>query len=172
MPAVWATAVWVLICGCRMAGAETHYGLSPNEASFGEFKLVLEDAEGSPIQGVPFLVAGKGTLPERYGDDETYDRVSLGQLVRLPVKLFAGRVIAYLEAGGMISYYQSDAIGTPFEPELTGGVGFQVDLGKRWALDLGARVRQPMGNGNDHDEPEHAPHESQPEFFFGLRKDF
>jgi hypothetical protein len=155
-----------------MVGADTHYGVGENDLTFGEVDFVLEDIEGGPFQGVPSFVAGQGVLPERYGDDESFQRVSIGQKVRLPMKLAAGRVIVYLEGGAMVSYYEADAIGTPFEPEAIGGVGVQLNLGDDWAIDFGARLRQPLGNGNDHDEPEHAPHETQPEFFFGVRKDF
>jgi hypothetical protein len=121
---------------------------------------------------VPFLVAGQGRLPPEYGDDETFQRLSVGHKVRLPVRLASGRVVVYVEAGGMISYYEAEPIGTPFEPELLGGGGVMIDLGDGWAVDLGARARQPMGNGDRHDEPEHVPHGTALEFLFGIRKDF
>jgi hypothetical protein len=172
MRAVWATALCVLLSGCQMVGTETHYGVSDNDMSFGEVNVVLGGEDQSTVQSVPFLVVGQGTLPEEYGGDIAYQRVSLGEKVRLPIKVAGGSVIFYIEAGGMVSYYESEAIGEPFEPEVMGGVGVQVDLGKKWLLDLGARARRPMGNGDDHDEPEHAPDGTQPEFFFGVRKDF
>jgi len=172
MRAVWATAACVLFVGCTMVGTDTHFGVSDNDMSFGELEVVLADQEKSPFQGVPFLLAGKGTLPEEYGSNIAYQRVSLGEKVRLPIKAAEGRVIFYIEAGGMVSYYESEAIGTPFELEAVIGGGAQVDLGKKWSLDLGARARRPMGNGAHHEEPEHAPDGTAPEFFIGVRKDF
>ncbi len=153
MRAAWAAALGALLSGCQMVGTETQYGVASNDMTFGELNVVLDDGGDSPIQGVPFLVVGQGTLPEQYGDDISYQRVSL-------------------EAGGMVSYYQSEAIGTPFEPELVGGGGVQMNLGENWSIDFGARARQPVGNGYRHDEPEHAPDGTQAEFFFGVRKDF
>ncbi|HEX5139188.1 MAG TPA: hypothetical protein VFY93_19630 [Planctomycetota bacterium] len=172
MRAVWATAACVLIAGCQAVGTNAHYGVSDNDMSFGEVEMVLADAEKSPFQGVPFLVVGQGTLPEEYGNDVSYQRVSLGEKVRLPIEAAGGQVIFYIEAGGMVSYYESEAIGTPFEPEIVMGGGMSVKLGKNWLLDIGARARRPMGNGEDHDEPEHAPDGTEPEFFLGMRKDF
>jgi len=172
MRAVWATAVGILLSGCRLVGTETHYGVSDHDMSFGEVNFVLADEEDSPIQGVPFLVAGQGTLPAEYGSNVGYQRVSLGEKVRLPFRLVGGKLVAYIEAGGMVSYYESEAIGTPFEPEILLGGGVQADLGKNWFVDVGARARRPMGNGDKHKEPEHAPDGTQPEFFFGIRKDF
>jgi hypothetical protein len=172
MRAVWATAFCVFVAGCQMVGTETHYGVSDNDMSFGEVAVVLSGEDEGMVQSVPFLVVGQGTLPEQYGSDIAYQRVSLGEKVRLPLKVAGGRVIFYIEAGGMVSYYESEAIGTPFEPEAMAGVGVQVDLGKEWSLDVGTRARRPLGNGNDHDEPEHAPDGTAPEFFLGVRKDF
>ncbi|MCK6458924.1 MAG: acyloxyacyl hydrolase [Planctomycetes bacterium] len=172
MRAVWATALSVLVAGCQMVGTETHYGVSDNDMSFGEVNVVLAGDDESTVQGVPFLVVGQGTLPEQYGNDISYQRVSLGEKVRLPLRVAGGSVIFYVEAGGMVSYYESEAIGEPFEPEIVAGAGAQIDLGKKWSLDVGARARRPMGNGDDHEEPEHAPDGTQPEFFFGVRKDF
>jgi hypothetical protein len=172
MRAVWATALCAALSGCQMVGTETQYGVSSNDMSFGEVNFVLEDQEGSKVQGVPFLVFGQGTLPEQYGDDVSYQRLSLGEKVRLPFRIAEGRVVVYVEAGGMVSYYESEAIGTPFEPEVLAGGGVQMNLGKNWFVDVGARVRQPMGNGADHDDPEHAPDGTQPELYFGVRKDF
>jgi hypothetical protein len=154
-----------------MVGTETRYGVSDHDMSFGEVALVLRNEDEAAVQSVPFLVVGQGTLPERYGDDLPYQRVSLGEKVRLPIKV--GRsVIFYIEAGGMVSYYESEAIGTPFEPEVIAGAGVQVDLGGSWSIDLGARARRPAGNGDDHEEPEHAPDGTQPELFLGVRKGF
>jgi len=172
MRAVWATAVCIFVAGCHMVGTETNYGVSDNSMSFGEVNFVLADNEESPIQGVPFILAGQGTLPEQYGNDVAYQRVSLGEKVRLPFRLVEGKLVVYIEAGGMVSYYQSEAIGTPYEAEVLAGGGVQLNLGKGWSADLGARARKPAGNGSDHKEPEHAPDGVQPEFFFGLRKDF
>jgi hypothetical protein len=155
-----------------MVGTGTQYGVASNDMSFGELNLVLADNEDSPVQGVPFLVVGQGTLPPQYGDDISYQRVSIGEKVRVPFRLAKGKVVVYVEAGGMVSYYDSEAIGTPFEPEVVAGGGVQLNLGKNWSVDLGARARQPVGNGYRHDEPEHAPDGTQPEFFFGVRKDF
>ena len=172
MRAVWVAALCAILPGCRMVGTETQYGVSNNDMSFGELNLVLEETDGSRVQGVPFFVYGQGTLPEQYGDDVSYQRLSLGEKVRLPFRIGDGRVVLYVEAGGMVSYYEAEAIGTPFEPELVAGGGVQLNLGKNWFVELGARVRQPMGNGGNHDEPEHAPDETAPEFFLGVRKDF
>jgi preprotein translocase subunit Sec61beta len=172
MRAVWATAMCVLFVGCTMVGTDTHYGVSDNSMSFGEVEMVLADQEKSPLQGVPFLLVGQGTLPEEYGNDISYQRVSLGEKVRLPLRVAEGNVIFYIEAGGMVSYYQSEAIGTPFEPEMVVGGGVSVNFGKNWMFDIGARARRPLGNGNDHKEPEHAPDGTAPELFVGVRKDF
>jgi len=172
MRAVWATALCALLSGCQMVGTGTQYGVSSNDMSFGEVDFVLESEDGGNVQGVPFFVFGQGTLPQEYGDDIPYQRVSLGEKVRLPFRIAEGKVVVYVEAGGMVSYYESEAIGTPFEPEVVGGVGVQMNLGKNWSIDLGARARQPVGNGYRHDEPEHAPDGTAPEFFFGVRKDF
>jgi hypothetical protein len=155
-----------------MVGTETQYGVAENDMSFGELNLVLEQEDGSRVQSVPFLVYGQGTLPEQYGDDESYQRLSLGEKVRLPFRIAAGKVVVYVEAGGMVSYYEAEAIGTPFEPEVVAGGGVQLNLGNNWFVDVGARARQPLGNGYRHDEPEHAPDGTQPEFYFGVRKDF
>ncbi len=121
MRAVWATALCAALSGCQMLGTETQVGVSSNDMTFGEVDFVLETEDGSTIQGVPFLAVGQGTLPEQYGDDVSYQRVSLGQKVRLPLRLAKGRVVVYVEAGGMVSYYESEAIGTPFEPEVVAG---------------------------------------------------
>jgi len=172
MRALRATALCAFVAGCHMVGSETHYGVSDNSMSFGEVNFVLADNEESPIQGVPFVLAGQGTLPESYGNGIGYQRVSLGEKVRLPFRLVGGKLVVYIEAGGMVSYYQSEAIGTPFEPEILAGGGVQLDLGKGWSADLGARARKPAGNGSDHKEPEHAPDGTAPELFFGIRKDF
>ena len=172
MRAVWAAALCAILPGCRMVGTETQYGMAKNDMSFGEVNVVLEEEDGSRLQGVPFLVFGQGTLPEQYGDDVSYQRLSLGEKVRLPFRIGDGRVVLYVEAGGMVSYYESEAIGTPFEPELVAGGGVQLNLGKNWFVDVGARARQSLGNGSNHDEPEHAPDGTQPEFYFGVRKDF
>jgi hypothetical protein len=172
MRAVWATACFALLSGCQMLGTEAHYGIARHDMTFGEVNFVLAGEEESPVQGVPFIVAGQGKLPEKYGNDISYQRLSFGEKVRLPKTLAHGRVVLYAEAGGMVSYYESEAIGTPYEPEVVVGGGAQMDLGKKWFVDLGARVRRPMGNGNDHKEPEHSPDGGQPEFYFGVRKDF
>jgi hypothetical protein len=155
-----------------MIGTETQYGVSDNDMSFGEVNFVLEEKDGSRVQGVPFLVFGQGTLPEQYGDDVSYQRLSLGEKVRLPFRIAGGKVIVYVEAGGMVSYYESEAIGTPFEPEVIGGGGVQINLGDNWSIDIGARARQSLGNGYRTDPAEHAPDGTQPEFYFGVRKDF
>ena len=167
-------SIALLACtGCRLMGAESNYGISAHDMNFGEIGLILEEKEGwSRVQAVPFLLFGQGTLPPRYGDDESFQRTSLGEKIRYPVRLFDGRVVVYAEGGGMLSHYQSDAIGTPWELELVAGVGTQIRVGKGWSIDLGARARHPTGNGNDHDEPEHAPEGTQGEFIFGIRKDF
>lgn len=172
MRAAWAAALCVALSGCQMVGTETQFGVSSNDMSFGELDFVLADHEESPVQGVPFLVVGQGTLPEQYGDGIAYQRVSLGEKVRLPLRLAGGKVVLYIEAGGMVSYYDSEAIGTPFEPEVVAGGGVQLNLGKNWFIDIGARARQPVGNGYRHDGAEHAPDGTQPELFFGVRKDF
>lgn len=172
MRAVWATALCAVLSGCQMVGTETQFGVSSNDMSFGEVDLVLEDEDGGTVQSVPFLVFGQGTLPEQYGDDVSYQRVSLGEKVRLPLRLAKGRVVVYVEAGGMVSYYESEAIGTPFEPEVIAGGGVQLNLGDNWSIDFGARARQPVGNGYRTDEPDHAPDGMQPELFLGVRKDF
>jgi len=172
MRTVWAVGVLACALGCRMLGAETHYGVSGNDLNFGEVNLVLEDEAGSRVQGVPFLLVGHGQLPAQYDGGESFDRLSLGQKLRLPIRLADGRVTLYIEGGAMVSYYQADAISTPFELEMLGGGGVMVDLGDGWAVDLGARVRHPAGNGNNHDEPTHAPHDTEPEFMLGVRKDF
>jgi hypothetical protein len=172
MRAVRAAVLCVILPGCTMLGTEAHYGVSEHSMAFGELNMVLADDEGSSIQGVPFLLAGQGILPPQYGDDVSYQRVSLGQKVRYPLRLAEGRVLIYLEAGGMVSYYESDAIGTPFEPEVVAGGGVQLNLGKKWSANLGARARTPVGNGSRHEAPEHAPDGTQPEFYFGVRKDF
>ena len=171
MRAVWAAGLLACVLGCRMLGAETHYGVSGNDLNFGEVNLVLEDEDGSRVQGVPFLLVGQGQLPAEY-EGGSFDRFSLGQKLRLPFRIGAGRVLLYVEGGAMVSYYQAEAISTPFELEMLGGGGVMVDLGDGWSLDLGARVRHPAGNGNDHDEPTHAPHATEPEFILGVRKDF
>lgn len=172
MRAVRVAAWSLLLSACRMVGTETHYGVSDNDMSFGEVGMVLTGEDEGTVQSVPFLVVGQGTLPEAYGNDVAFQRVSLGEKVRLPLKIAGGSVIFYIEAGGMVSYYEAEAIGTPFEPEVMAGAGVQVDLGKKWSIDAGARARHPMGNGNNHEEPEHAPDGTQPEFFLGVRKDF
>ncbi len=172
MRAAWVAALSALLSGCQMVGTETQYGVATNDMTFGELNVVLDDGGDSALQGVPFLVVGQGTLPPQYGDDVSYQRVSLGEKVRLPIRLAKGKVVLYIEAGGMVSYYESEAIGTPFEPEVVGGGGAQLNLGKSWSIDFGARARQPVGNGYRHDEPEHAPDGTQTEFFFGVRKDF
>lgn len=172
MRAVWAAALCVILPGCQMLGTEAHYGVSDNSMAFGEMDLVLADEEESPIQGVPFLLAGQGILPPQYGDDISYQRVSVGQKVRYPIRFAQGKVLVYLEAGGMVSYYESSAIGTPFEPEGVIGAGVQLNLGNKWSIDLAADLRHPLGNGSRHDSAEHAPDATVPEFFFGVRKDF
>jgi len=169
---VWAIGLFACMFGCRMMGAETHYGVSGNDLNFGEVDVVLEDAEGSRLQGVPFLLVGQGKLPVAYDGGETFDRLSLGQKVRLPIRFAEGRVAFYVEGGAMVSYYQADAISTPFELEMLGGGGVMLELGDGWSVDLGARIRHPTGNGNNHDEPTHAPHVTAPEFILGVRKNF
>ncbi|MHC4547716.1 MAG: hypothetical protein ACYTEZ_02980 [Planctomycetota bacterium] len=168
-------ALVVLVCvGCRLSGAQTLYGVADNDMNFGELDVILaEREEDNGVQAVPFLVVGEGTLPEEYGPQrESFQRTSVGQKVRFPARLFRGRVILYFEGGAMVSYYRADAIGTPWELEFVAGVGSQINLGKGWGLDLGVRARQPAGNGSNHDGPSHAPHDTDAEFVFGLKKDF
>jgi hypothetical protein len=167
-----ALGVLLVLCSCRYAGAQSMYGRSKDSMNFGEVDVVLMDREGGRTLMVPFVVVGEGTLPAEYGDNESFQRVSAGNKARLPIVLRDGRVVLYVEAGGMVSYYEGGSIGTPFELEVVGGVGAQVDLGKGWWVDVGARARHPTGNGNDHKEPEHAPHGTAPEFILGVKKDF
>jgi len=141
--------------------------------NFGEVDFVLTEQSGGKLQGVPFVLAGEGRLPARYeAQDDRFQRLSLGTKARYPFPVVAERVVFFLEGGGMVSYYDSDAIGTPFELEVVAGVGAEFNLGKGWAIDAAARARHPTGNGNNHKEPEHAPHGTAAEFVFGLRKDF
>ena len=169
---LWAVAALVCVCACRYAGTQTAYGRSNNDMNFGEVDLVLEDREGGRVLMVPFFVMGEGTLPPAFGDRERFQRFSAGNKARLPFPLRQGRVVIYVEAGGMVSYYDADAIGTPVELEVIAGVGAQAERGKGWWRDVGARARHPTGNGNNHKQPEHAPHGTAPEFLFGLKKDF
>jgi hypothetical protein len=166
---VWAA----VLCGCHYGGAQSFYGRSANEMNFGEVDMVLMSADGDRLQGIPFFAAGQGMLPGRYDPDgEHFERYSLGTKLRYPFAFRDGRFIVYVEAGGMMSFYAAEAIGSPFVPELVAGVGAQFGLGTGWWFDLGARARHPAGNGNNHDEPEHAPHGTKPEFVFGVKKDF
>lgn len=166
-------SIALLACvGCRLMGAESNYGFSANDLNFGEFGLVLEEREGSRLQAVPFLLFGQGTLPEEYGENESFQRTSFGDKIRFPVRLADGRVIVYAEGGAMISHYEAESIGTPWEIEIVIGVGTQIRFGKGWSIDLGARARHPTGNGNDHKDPEHAPDGTQGEFIVGIKKDF
>lgn len=164
----------VLFVGaCRYAATQSYYGRSDDELNFAEVDLVLEDREGGRLQMVPFVLFGEGRLPGEFGPGrETFQRVSAGNKARLPFVLKDGKWVLYVEAGGMVSYYDADGIGTPVELEVVGGVGAQVDLGKGWWLDVGARAKHPTGNGNDHDSAEHAPTGTKPEFILGIRKDF
>ena len=160
------------ICACRFGGAESAYGVGNHEMSFAQVEILLEGEDGSRFATVPFLVAGEGRLPERYGPErERYQRVSVGDKVRIPFEVADG-VVVFIEGGGMVSYYEADAIGTPFELELVAGAGTQIRLGKGWWLAFAGRVRRPMGNGDRHDDPEHAPHGVQGEVVLGVKKDF
>jgi len=168
----------LLACtGCRLMGAESNYGFSANDLNFGELGLVLEEREGSRLQSVPFFLFGQGTLPEEYGDNESFQRTSFGDKVRFPVRFKNGRIVVYAEGGAMVSYYDASSIGTPWELEIMISVGTQIKVGKGWSIDLGARARHPTGNGNDshsdtNDDPVHAPHGTQGEFILGIKKDF
>jgi len=169
---LWALGALACVCACRYAGTQSVYGRSDHDMNFGEVDLVLEDLEGGRVLMVPFVVVGEGSLPAEFGTPGRYQRFSAGNKARLPFPLRQGKVVLYVEAGGMVSYYDASAIGTPVELEAIAGAGTQVELGKGWWLDFGARVRQPTGNGGNHKKPEHAPHGIAPEFIFGLKKDF
>ena len=135
------------------------YRSTAGEATALDFVDALEDA-----------LRHVGRHPEsgsaRYSVELRIPALRYWRLDRVPYLVF------YVEGGGMVSYYQADAIGTPIEGELIAGVGAQVDLGKGWWLDIAARARHPAGNGNDHDTPEHAPHGTKAEFVLGVKKDF
>jgi hypothetical protein len=166
-------AAGLLCLGCRLTGTHAYYGVSTNEMNFGEVDFVLTDQLSGRLQGVPFVVAGRGTLPAEYGPErESYDRLSGGLKARYPWRLLKDKLELFLEAGGMVSYYQADAIITPYELEVIGGLGGLFRFGEGWSVDLGWRIRHPTGNGSDHKSPNHAPHGTAPEIVFGLRKDF
>jgi hypothetical protein len=172
---VRSAACWLIIlaCGCSFKGAQSYYGQAEHDMNFGEMDFILVEREEGAIELIPFLVYGQGTLPDDYAaGGSRYQRTSIGHKVRLPVRFQDGKIIVYLEGGAMVSYYDAEEIGTPFEPEAVVGVGTQVRIGKGWSVDLAARVRRPLGNGDRHDEPEHAPHGNQAELVFGLKKDF
>ena len=169
--AVLLTALAV-VGGCRFTGAESHVGFGAHDLAFGEVGAIFEGENGSRVKAVPFLLAGEGRLPSEFGPErESFSRISVGDKARLPFPL-NDRFVLYLEGGAMVSYYEADAIGTPFELEVIAGVGAQVELGDGWNLDFAARARHPTGNGNNHDTPEHAPDDTQGEFVFGIKKDF
>lgn len=162
----------LVLAGCRLMGTESHLGISEHDMNFGEVGFVLEERDGSRLQSVPFVLAGAGRLPDEYGpNNDSFQRLSLGNKARVPFPV-GKKFVVYLEGGAMVSYYEADAIGTPFELEVVAGIGTAVDLGNGWSLDFAVRARHPTGNGNDHDTPEHAPDGTQGEVVFGLKKDF
>ncbi len=161
------------LAACQYKGAESVYGRSNHDVQFGEVDFVLQDADGGALQGVPFVVAGQGTLPAEYGDgSESFSRISVGQKARYPIVLREGKIYVYLEGGAMVSYYEADAIHTPIEFESVVGIGTQIQFGEGWWVNLAFRARKPMGNGHRHDEPDHAPDGVQSEVVLGVRKDF
>ena len=162
-----------IVCACQLSGYESHYGRADHEMNFAEVALVLEEDGEDWIQNLPFIVVGQGRLPGEYGPErENYLRASIGHKIRFPFRFKEGKYIVYVEVGGMASYYEADAIGTPFEPEFMAGIGTQLDLGSGWRIDLAARVRNTMGNGHRHEVPEHAPDDAQLEVVIGVKKDF
>lgn len=162
--------------GCAFSGAQTFYGVSNNDQSFAEVNFVLVEKErSSRVQGVPFVAFGSGRLPFEYGPGrESYQRASIGQKVRYPFYFLEQRVAVYVEAGGLVSYWSGGPITDPWDLEVTGGVGSQINLGKGWGVDVAARVVQPTNNGNGHRDTEkvHSPHGTRGEFVFGIKKDF
>ena len=166
----------ILTVGCTFTGAQTFYGVSNNDQNFAEVDFVLVEKERrSRIQGVPFVAFGAGRLPAEYGPDRnSFQRTSIGQKVRYPFYFLQEKVVIYVEAGGIVSYYSGGSIDDPWDLEATAGIGSQINLGRGWGLDLAARVLQPTNNGNGHRDTEmvHAPHGTRTEFVFGLKKDF
>ncbi|MHC4971980.1 MAG: hypothetical protein ACYTG3_06580 [Planctomycetota bacterium] len=165
-----------LTVGCAFTGAQTFYGVSNNDQNFAEVDFVLVEKERvSRVQGVPFVAFGSGRLPFEYGPARnSFQRASFGQKVRYPFYFFEQKVAVYIEAGGLVSYYSGGTIAEPWDLEVTGGVGSQINLGKGWGVDFAARIVQPTNNGNGHRDTEkvHSPHGTRGEFVLGIKKDF
>lgn len=164
--------------GCQFTGAQTLLGTSRHDMNFAEVDFVYQaDTDRSLVQLVPFVAFGQGVLPVEWSPTrDHFERASVGTKARLPVPIpipfFGGRLVAFVEAGAMVSYYDGESISTPIELEGTAGVGASVDVGKGWWVDLAARIRQPFGNGHREGKPDHAPHGIKGEIAIGIRKDF
>ena len=122
-----------------MTGTDAYYGVSRYD-QFAEVDFVLMDDDSPKIRGVPFIVVGEGELPAEYGTNERFQRISGGMKVRYPIILFEGHFELFVEGGGMLSYYQADAIGTPYEIEVTAGVGGRLLIGKGWSIEIAGRA--------------------------------